>query len=410
MALVAATYALRSIRRNSRRTILSILGIGIGCALALVMESLNRGRDELFARMGAYGGTGHLRVVPAEWPARRDPRLRLADGAAALAAARALPGVEAVTVRARAQVLLAMGTHVTALEMVGVDPESEPATFRFVRTIQRGRYLRPDDTGTVVLGKSIADRLLADLDDEILASVVGERGQIESALFRLVGIVESGSDDIDATICQVSLEDLRRLTARARAGEVTVVLADWRTSDAARAALASRLPAGDRVLTWGEISPEFHGHLQQDKAAARVVSLVILLIVTLGVASAQLAAVLERRREFAVLAALGMSGSRMMRVVVLEALALAGGSAAIGMALGLPLVWYLATVGLDFRNYLGQYSFQGVVIDPVIYGDLGVWIVWYVAVVALGATLLASIYPAWFAVRTDPATALRVAQ
>ena len=48
--------------------------------------------------------------------------------------------------------------------------------------------------------------------------------------------------------------------------------------------------------------------------------------------------------------------------------------------------------------------------EPVIYGDFGWWIVPYVFVVAIGATVLASLYPAWFAARTDPAVALRVAQ
>ena len=57
----AWTYAFRSLRRNARRTVLSVVGIGVGCALALFMESLNRGRDELFARMGAYAGAGHVR-------------------------------------------------------------------------------------------------------------------------------------------------------------------------------------------------------------------------------------------------------------------------------------------------------------------------------------------------------------
>ena len=104
---IAWTYAVRSLRRNARRTVLSIVGIGVGCALALFMESLNRGRDELFARMGAYSGSGHLRIVPVAWPERRDPRLRLADWSADVAAARALAGVRIVTVRARAQVLLA---------------------------------------------------------------------------------------------------------------------------------------------------------------------------------------------------------------------------------------------------------------------------------------------------------------
>jgi ABC-type lipoprotein release transport system permease subunit len=34
----------------------------------------------------------------------------------------------------------------------------------------------------------------------------------------------------------------------------------------------------------------------------------------------------------------------------------------------------------------------------------------YVFVVAMGATMVASLYPAWYAARTDPAVALRVAQ
>jgi ABC-type lipoprotein release transport system permease subunit len=411
MAWVSAKYAVRSVGRNARRTALAILGIAIGCALALFMESINRGRDELFARMGAYSGAGHLRVVPKDWDQQRDPRLRLADWRADLAAARALPGIAAVTVRARAQVLLAMGTHVVPVEMVGVDPENEPRTFRFVRKVQRGRYLLPGEQGTVVVGKAIAERLGADVDDEILASAVGKGGTIESAMFRIVGIVTTGSDDVDAGICQTSLDDVERLSDLAGAGEVTVILRDWRQTDAARALLAARVARGDRVLTWGEISPEFKGHIEQDKAASRFISVIILLIVLLGVASAQLAGVLERRREFAVLSAVGMGAGRMVRLVLLEAVTLGFAGAVLGLALGLPFVWRVATVGLDFRRYMGSgYAFQSVIIEPIFYGDFGVWIVPYVLAVAFGATIVASLYPAWFAARTDPAVALRVAQ
>ena len=137
----ALTYALRSLRRNARRTALSIVGIGIGCALALFMESLNRGRDELFARMGAYGGAGHVRIVPNGWRARRDPRLRLANLPADVDAVRMLGGVAAVTIRARAQALVAMGTHVVPVEIVGVDPDTEPGTNRFEGNVTHGRYL-----------------------------------------------------------------------------------------------------------------------------------------------------------------------------------------------------------------------------------------------------------------------------
>lgn len=406
----AWAYAMRSLGRNSRRTWLSIVGIAVGCALALFMESLNRGRDELFARMGAYAGAGHVRVVPDGWRERRDPRLRLADWTGVLARTRASPGVAAAAPRARAQALVAMGTHVVPVEIVGVDPDIEPRTDRFVQTIERGRYLQADEAGDVVIGQAIADRLVADLDDEILATAVGRSGDIESLLLRIVGIVKTGSDEIDATICQLVLADVERLTGLPGAGEVTLILDDWRAADASKAALSAIVGSGNDVMTWGEISPEFKGHLDQDSAVSRLVSVVILLIVMLGVASAQLAAVLERRREFAVLSALGMRGRMIVAVLLEEALVIGSLSAALGFAIGLPFVWWLAKSGLDFRQYMGaSYTFQGVIIEPIIYGDFGSWTVWYVCTVAIVVTVLASLYPAWFATKTDPADALRVA-
>jgi ABC-type lipoprotein release transport system permease subunit len=411
MAFLSSKYAFRSVGRNLRRTALSVLGIGIGTMLALVTESVNRGRDELFARMGAYSGAGHLRVVPEGWRVRRDPRLRLADGRRDLEAARNLPGVEAVTVRARAQVLLAMGTHVVPLEMVGVDPENEPRTYRFIRNVERGRYLEPGERGAAVVGRAVANRLRAELDDDILATAVGKDGDIEAALFRIVGIVATGSEDLDANICQVSLEDLEALTGLVRVAEVAIILQDWRETESTRALLAPRIAPGDEVLTWGEIAPDFQGHMEQDKAASRFIGFLIIVIVLLGVASAQLAAVLERRREFAVLSALGMHAGHMVRLVLQEGVTLGILGGGLGFALGAPLVWYMETSGIDFREYMGtSYAFQGVVIEPVLYGDFGPWMIPHVLVIALGATLVASLYPAWFAARTDPAVALRVAQ
>lgn len=410
MSWVAARYAVRSVTRNLRRTILSIAGIAIGCSLALFMESLNRGRDELIARLGADSGLGHLRVVPAGWDRERDVRLRLADAQGDLAAARALPGVAVAMSRVRAQVLLAMGTHAVPLELLGVEPEAEQRAFRFVRELAAGRYLRADDHGAMVVGRAVAERLDASVGDEILATAVGRGGHIESAMFRIAGIIATGSDEVDAGICQVALPDVALLAPQPGAGEITVVLASWRDTDAARAALAARVAPGDQVMTWADLTPELTGHTEQDKATSRFVSAIILVIVVLGVASAQLAAVLDRRRELAVLAAIGVSARRLVAIMFAEATILGVLGAAAGLALGVPIVAYLAHVGLDFRSVLGSsWTFEGVLFEPIIYPELGPWVVPYIAGVAIGAAIIAFLYPAWVCARTDPAVALRAA-
>lgn len=410
MGLVTTRYALRSIGRNIRRTILSVLGIAIGCALALTMETINRGRDELFARMGSESGIGHLRIVPEGWDVKRDVRLRLADWRHDLEAARTMPGVAVATPRARAEVLLAMGNHTVPVELTGVDPETEPRASRLVRNVTLGRYLQSGDRGVIVVGKAVAARLDATVGDSILATCVGSGGRIESAMLDIVGIVATGSEEIDSGISQVVLPDVEKLTGREGAGEVTVLVTDWRRTDELRPVLAARAARGDEVMTWDRLAPEMRGHLEQDKSTTTFISFFILFIVVLGVASAQLAAVLDRRRELAVLAALGMGSWRLARIMIEEALILGLLGAVVGLAMGLPIAYYLTHHGLDLRSLMGStWTFEGVLFEPILRGDLGPWIITYVLAIAMGATLVASLYPAWFTARTDPATALRAA-
>ena len=75
------------------------------------------------------------------WEISHDASLRLSDWKSELAAIRSVRGVRAATPRARVQAMLAMGTHMVGTEIVGVDPETEPVTYRYVREIQTGRYL-----------------------------------------------------------------------------------------------------------------------------------------------------------------------------------------------------------------------------------------------------------------------------
>lgn len=404
-------FALRSLTRHSRRTLLSILGIGIGCAVALITTAYIRGEGDLIERAAALSGTGHLRISPAGWLPQRDERLRLEDWESALETARAMPGVSAATPRARTNGLLAFGTRVAGVEIVGVDPETEPRLNRVVREVALGRYLRPNEPGTTVIGQGIADRLRVGLDDELLVTVAARDGELQSAMLRIVGIVRTGSRTVDAAVCQISLSDLDGLTGIPGAAEVAVLLEDSERMPEVREALAAALPPGDVVLTWVQVLPELKASVDMDRGFSRLMIGVVIFVVLLGITSAQLASVLERRREFAVLSALGMKESVIARLLLLEATVLGLLGAVAGLLLGFPVIYYLATVGIDYGALIdADLSISNVLIDKVFYADMGFWLVPQALAIALIATLVATIYPAWFAAKTDPASALRVAQ
>ena len=97
---VSAKYALRSLGRHTRRTILSVVGIGIGVSMALIATSWIGGAARMEIRAIVESGTGHLRIVPSPWLVKRENTLRLEDWEEARRAAQALPGAEVVALRA----------------------------------------------------------------------------------------------------------------------------------------------------------------------------------------------------------------------------------------------------------------------------------------------------------------------
>ena len=407
---VSNRFAARSLLRHVRRTSLSVLGVGIGAAIGLIGLSWVRGEEAMIVRAAAGSGVGHLRIVPAGWEESRDIDLRLQDWEGELAQVRQLPDVAVATPHARVRALLGFGTRTGHVELTGVDPATEQQALRLVRNVSEGRYLRVGDSGTVVIGRALATRLDAELDDELVATAVDHEGEMRSSLLVVVGIVETGSREIDAVTAHVPLADIEALSGLAGASDVTILVENHQRIADVHAALASSLPDGDQVLTWAQVSPELLAGLEVDSVFMDLTVFIILLVVLLGVASAQLTGVLERRKEFAVLAALGMRGHQLVRAVVVEGVVLGLTGAAVALIIAVPVAYHLATEGLNFAEMVGEdgLAMSGVLMDPIFYADFGWWLVPYAIALSLVATVIASLYPAWYAARTDPAQALRV--
>jgi ABC-type lipoprotein release transport system permease subunit len=368
-----------------------------------------RGEGRMMLKAAAESGAGHFRVVPARWPDTRENDLRLPHWRHIREIVRAAEGGKLVAAHARKEGLLAFGTRVAGVEIVGVDPNVEQEANRLVRRVTEGSYLAADAPRTTVIGRGVAERLDVGLDDPLMVTVANADGEMNSAMLRIVGIAETGSEELDATICHVNLEDVESLTGLSGAGDLTVLLDDPKRLEDATKELRGKLSADYQVVTWEDIVPELASGVEVDETWTRLTVGIVMIVVFLGIMSAQLAAVLERRREFAVLSALGMKSGRLVSVMLMEGLILGLAGSILGLAFGLPGAYYVATHGIDFSKIYGtEMSMSNILFDPVFKGDFGWWLIPLAFELAVSATVLSSLYPAWFAIRTDPAAALRV--
>jgi putative ABC transport system permease protein len=132
----------------------------------------------------------------------------------------------------------------------------------------------------------------------------------------------------------------------------------------------------------------------------------VLAVVAIGVMNTLMMSVMERTRELGIMMALGTRPRAIVTLVLYESLVLALVGILAGLALGLPVVQYLGVRGLDLSRYAsGLQSIPGLtgIIYPVFIPANLV----RPALVLLGLSVLAALYPAWRAARLQPADAIR---
>jgi putative ABC transport system permease protein len=126
-----------------------------------------------------------------------------------------------------------------------------------------------------------------------------------------------------------------------------------------------------------------------------VLRLLSMLVAFIGILTALMAVQLERRKEFAVLRALGLTRLQVSQLIILESLLLGLVAAAMAIPTGLAMAWVL-TDAIQLRAFGWTMPFQ-ISSNPL----------WMSLLLGLTAALLASLYPAWRAAQGNPAGQLR---
>lgn len=407
--------AWRQLLRNRARTV--ITGTAIALAVALFLSSLALG-DGMYAKMmeaAERSAGGGVLIHQAGYWQDREAGARVADPGAIMAAARRAPGVEAVAERVLIDGILTSAANegFAAVTVRGVDPAAERPFNDLSRFLARGAFLDGDDDRAIVLGAKLAEDLSVDLGDRLVLRFTDARGEEAQALFRLGGVVATGSADIDRTIALVRIHAAQEA---ARLGDAVTQIgvhgAPGGDLDTLKASVAAALGArarGLELLTWREAMPELVGFIEMDGNMNVLFALVIFAIVAFGIANTFLMSVMERVRELGLLSALGVTPLRVGGLVLAETALLALLAMGLGLALALGLHAWFSTHGLDYGALLGgDFDVSGVIVDDLVIHtivDLPRWIAACGGVIVM--IVLAALYPAWRATRLDPSQAMR---
>jgi ABC-type lipoprotein release transport system permease subunit len=372
--MIVLRLAWRNLWRHPIRTVLTASGVALGLGFLLVMLGLGDGSHLQMIDAAVRMGGGHVLLQAPDYQRRRGIEMLVPEARrrGAEAWARAEPGVRAVLPRAFVSALVSSADGATGVTLTGVDPAAEAPVSRFPSRITSGRFLRSGDREAAVIGSGVARLLRAQVGSRVVAMAQGAAGgEVRSTLLRVVGILHTGLDEVDDALALTALGPLQDfLSLHGGVHQVALVLDDQaRSASVARAARAA-FPDLE-TLTWAEADPQLEAAIKIDDGGHYLFNSIFFVIIGFMVLNTLLMSVLERRRELALLGALGLSPRRRFAMVLVEAVYLAALASAAGLVLAGAAHAYFSTHGLPLAWFTEQsLETGGVMLEPVMYSSL----------------------------------------
>jgi ABC-type lipoprotein release transport system permease subunit len=294
---------------------------------------------------------------------------------------------------------------------LAIDPTQEnPAVNLFVRSIVEGKLFEASDPLGIVIGRVLAEKLDVRLGKRVVYTLVDVKGEIVSEVARVRGIFESGVDDVDGSFALLPIDRVRKtLGYGAReASIVSLFIEDHRRAGAFRDRLAPSVREGETVSTWQETQSGLAGLIQIDRAMNYLFQALIAILIAAGVLNTILMSVLERRREFGMMMAIGTTPRQLFGVVAAEAFLVGLVGLIVGVVLTIPWYWFMSKTGIDLSELYGaKMETAGVLVDPVLKLRLFPESIAAILIGVFGLTMLAGLYPAWQAGREPPVETLK---
>ena len=258
----------------------------------------------------------------------------------------------------------------------------------------------------IILGKDMADELGATVGSIVL--VTSPQGELtpfgmvpKYDRFRVVGIFNSGFYDYDSSWAFTRLSDAQRLFGL---GDLVSVL-EFKVDDIYQAEQISRqleqaAGKGFMATNWMEQNKALFRALRLERLVTFITIGLIVFVAALNILISLTMMVVEKTRDIAVLISMGTRKSQVRRIFIAQGVLIGVIGTAIGLVLGYALSWaggHYHLLSLAPEVYSIDYvPFAPRAMDGVL-----------VALVAIGISLIATVYPSWSAARILPAEALR---
>lgn len=386
----------------------STAGIALGVAvLIVVLSAMNGFESELENRMLGVVSHGELSGVNQpvnNWPAIVED-------------AKKVPGIVASAPFIRLQGLVQKPGGFQGLTILGVDTQYEQKVSNIAQFMPAETWekLAESDKNNIVLGRGLAKSLGLSLGDSLSMYMpnvnadptVKRIGSAKSYRFTVAGIFELGGE-LDLSTAYVPMQYAASILAMGEQVSGIRIKAD-KVFEAPR--LIRELGFSQDQYLYITDWTRTQGHLYQDIQLVRsVMYLVLALVIAVAcfnIVSTLVMAVRDKQSEIAILLTMGMKRSAIMTIFIVQGALNGVLGCLLGGLFGVLIAENLSWIAKAIEGALGVKLLSAdIYFIDFLPSELHLVDVGLVLLLALVMSLIATLYPAWKASQTPPASAL----
>jgi len=405
----------RNIWRSRTRSLVVIAAIALGIWAAMFMSGFATGMVKGYLNDNIANAVSHIQIHDINYSKENDVTLTIPDADITSNNISKYNNVKSVSVRTLVNGMIASSKEARGIRVKGIDPEAEAQVSTIQEKIIEGAYFNDNKRNPILISSRLAERLDVKLRSKVVLTFQDLNGEIVAAAFRVNGIFDTGNDPFDEANIFALRADLNRLLSGASeendsdsiqpiAHEIAIILQDIKLVDTTKNILQSAYP-NLKVETYREISPDLQLYESQMESVSLIYLTVIMLALIFGIINTMLMAVLERIRELGMLMAIGMNKLRVFLMIMLETIMIGVVAAPFGLLLGWATITYFSKYGINLSAYSETLQMYGM--SNIIYFAVNPDIYWQVPLSVAFTAVLASLYPAWKAIRLQPVEAIR---
>ncbi|TVR43605.1 MAG: ABC transporter permease [Bacteroidia bacterium] len=394
--------AWRNIWRNRRRSLITMSSVLFAVLLAIFFYSMEKGSYERTIDNMVRYSTGYIQIqdVLFEDEPSMDHSMLVDEHINAILED-FHERIDFFVPRINHFVLAASDRITRGAMLMGIDPAPEARMNDISGRISAGSFIKAGDKD-IVLAEGLAEILRVNTGDTLVLISQGYQGVSAAGLYRIKGIVNLHIPEMNNSTIYMSLPEAQWFFAAENRLTSLVIMPDNPKHTRQLAAdISSRIDSEwYRVLTYEDMLEDLLALMQFDIAGTMVLLAILYIVIGFGLFGTMLTMLLERKKEFAMMMALGMKRLQLATTCFIEAMIISLAGAFAGILVAIPFVIYFyhypVKLGGNLADAMAGYGFEPILplsADPFVFVSQ--------ALVVLAMSIFIGMYPVYSVFRLD---------